>query len=82
MPNEYFSTGEVARHFHLPPRAVIRLFYDGFPGSDDAPLLCGRRAVPSSLLPVIASELRRRGHTVREVSHAKSHHLDEGDARA
>ncbi|MCH8854410.1 MAG: hypothetical protein IID41_17420 [Planctomycetes bacterium] len=56
MPKVH-SVGGVAKLLDVPPRKVTALFYNQVLPSHQAPIVGGRRLIPSAMIPKIATAL-------------------------
>jgi len=71
MPCDWLCVGEAARELSsdlgvaVKPRQITTLFYERELRDDLCPIVGGRRLIPRSYLPMIASAIRRRGWIVK-----------------
>jgi hypothetical protein len=61
----FVSVSDVARELGVRPSQVSQLFYERRLRDDLAPIVGGRRLIPSELVDVIRMELRRKGICVQ-----------------
>ena len=59
-----YSVSDIARRLGVKPSQITQLFYERRIRDDLAPIVAGRRLIPSDLIDVIALELRNKGITV------------------
>ena len=60
------AVGDVARQLNVRPSRITQLFYERRLRDDLCPIVGGRRLIPPSYIPIIVTELRRKGIEVQE----------------
>ncbi len=65
MVQQMVGVGDVAKRLGVRPAQVTALFYEQRLRDDLCPIVSGRRIIPKDYIPLIASELRRKGIDVR-----------------
>lgn len=66
-----YSVGEAARELGCQPKLLTDWLYLGKLDSRRCPIFCGRRQIPASYLPIIATMLRGSGRAVQATKDAE-----------